>query len=167
MSPSHPNSSAFQFISGEYRRRLDDRFRLSIPKEFVEPLQGGQGGSVLTKERSGCVSLWNTDQWKERIESGLKLIESKIQAGRLEGRIDQVQALGRLLSTRHKTVPISERGRLLIPEGFREFLGVEPGGEVMIIGAALCVEIWRPEAWIQYLEERMPEFRRLLDELSA
>jgi MraZ protein len=54
-----------------------------------------------------------------------------------------------------------------VPEGFREFLGVEAGGELLIVGAAVCVELWKPEAWFAYVEENMPEFRKLLDNLSA
>jgi len=94
-------------------------------------------------------------------------VRSKIRAGRLAGRIEEVQVLGRLLSTRHRQVQLAGRGRLLIPEGFREFLGVEAGGEVTIVGAALCVEIWNPVHWLSYLEEQMPEFRQLLSRLSG
>jgi MraZ protein len=61
---------------------------------------------------------------------------------------------------------LAGRGRLLIPEGFREFLGVEPGKEVMVIGAAVCIEIWHPEKWINYIEGKMPSFRKLLNTLS-
>lgn len=81
--------------------------------------------------------------------------------------MDDVQRLGRLLSTRHRPVQLAGRGRLVVPEGFREFLGVPAGGEVMIVGAALCVELWRPTAWLQYLEENMSEFHRLFAGLSA
>jgi MraZ protein len=56
---------------------------------------------------------------------------------------------------------------LLIPEGFREFLGVEPGGEILVVGAAVCIEIWQPAAWLAYLKGRMPRFRRLFDRLSS
>jgi MraZ protein len=84
----------------------------------------------------------------------------------LEGKLGQVQLLGRLLSTRHKNVSLAGRGRLLIPEGFREFLRVEAGGDVQIVGAAVCVEIWNPKAWVDYLDGRMPKFRRLFDRLS-
>ena len=72
-----------------------------------------------------------------------------------------------LLSTRHKDVELAARGRLLIPEGLRGFLGLEPGSEVLVVGAAIFVVIWRPEAWIHYLEGRMLEFRQLLDDLSG
>jgi MraZ protein len=94
-------------------------------------------------------------------------VETKIEAGRLEGRVEEVQRLGRLLSTRHRSVPLAGRGRLVVPEGFREFLGVEPGEDVLVVGAAVCVEIWRPEKWNDYVGEQMPAFRQLLDQLSS
>ena len=74
--------------------------------------------------------------------------------------------LGRLLSTRHRTAPIAGRGRLAIPDSFRDFLGVEPGGEVLVVGAAVCVEVWRPERWAEHIGHEMPEFRQLFDELT-
>lgn len=158
-------SAASNFLHGEFRRTLDERFRLSIPAELTDPLVTEGAECILAKERPGCLSLWNAAQWAAKLEAGVQLVQSKMQAGRLEGRIDQVQLLGRLLSTRHKTIELAGRGRLLLPEGFREFLGVEAGGEVMVIGAAICVELWRPDAWLKHLEEQMPDFRRLLDNL--
>ena len=122
---------------------------------------------VLVKERPGALSLWNAGDWQTRLDRGVQLIHSKLEAGRLAGRTDEVQQFGRLLSTRHRSVQLAGRGRLVVPEGFREFLGVDPGGDVMVVGAALCVELWQPAAWIQYLHENMPEFHRLFEGLSA
>lgn len=154
-------------LLGEFQRNLDERFRLSIPPEFVDALVSGSPDCFLAKERPGALSLWSGHRWREKLSSGIELVRQKIHAGRLEGRVEEVQMLGRLLSTRHKEVQLGDRGRLLIPEGFREFLSVEPGGEVIVVGAALCVEIWRPTAWIEYLEQSMPEFRNLFDKLSG
>ena len=95
------------------------------------------------------------------------MIESKVQAGRLVDRLGDVQLWGRLLSTRQRTIRLAQRGRLLIPEGFREFLGVEPGDSVMVVGAALCVEIWHPENWRQHLATEIPKFRDLEDNLTT
>ncbi len=156
-----------EFILGEFQRTLDERFRLSIPSELVEQLGVQDGDCVLAKERPGCLSLWNADVWQEKLDAGVGLVESKMCAGKLQGRIPHVQMLGRLLSTRHKTLQLSGRGRLLIPEGFREFLEAPAGGEVLVVGAAVCVEIWRPENWLQYLKTRMPKFQRLMDNLSG
>jgi MraZ protein len=64
-------------------------------------------------------------------------------------------------------VTVAERGRLVLPEGFRDFLAVEPGGEVMVVGAAVCVELWQPAAWNAYVTSEIPEFRRRIDELTT
>ena len=151
---------------GEWPRTIDDRYRLSLPPEWVEPLAGGSQGCTLAKERPGCLSLWNTAQWKGWLDQGVELMKSKIRSGRLDRRTESVQLFGRLLSTRHRTVPIAGRGRLAIPEAFREFLGVEAGGEVLVVGAAVCVELWSPASWGQHIGEQMPGFRQLFDQLT-
>jgi MraZ protein len=156
-----------RLILGESTRSLDQRYRLSIPPELAETLSADGGECILAKERPGCLSLWNLAQWKSRLDAGIQLVESKIEAGRLEGRVAEVQRLGRLLSTRHRPVQVAGRGRLVVPEGFREFLGVEPGGDAMVVGAAVCVEIWNPEKWSSYVGEEMPAFRELLERLSG
>ena len=152
---------------GEWTRSLDERYRLSLPPELAELVATDSSQCVLAKERPGCVSLWKPDQWDTWLAEGVSLISSKIKSGRLAGRLDQVQMLGRLLSTRHREVKIAARGRLLVPEGFREFLGVEQGGEVLVVGAAVCIELWRPDAWLAYLNRRIPRFRQLFDKLSS
>ena len=57
-SVTSARSVASPFLIGEYRRTLDDRFRLSIPAPLIEPLMGGRGECILVKERPGALSLW-------------------------------------------------------------------------------------------------------------
>jgi MraZ protein len=154
-------------LLGEFERTLDERFRVSIPTELAEPLTAESTDCILAKERPGCLSLWSAPVWQTRLDEGVELVKQKMRAGRLQDKLAEVQLLGRLLSTRHKPVQLAGRGRLLIPEGFREFLGVEPNGEVLIVGAAVSIEIWQPAVWVKYLETRMPKFRKLLDSLSG
>jgi MraZ protein len=155
-----------QLILGEFCRTLDERYRLSIPNELGDALTVESLDCILAKERPGCLSLWSAPLWQARLDEGVELIQQKMRAGRLEGRLGDVQRLGRLLSTRHKAVQLAGRGRLLVPEGFREFLAVKPGGELVVVGAAVCIEIWQPQAWVDYLAARMPRFGRLFDRLS-
>jgi MraZ protein len=155
-----------EFLLGEFQRTLDERYRLSIPNELADVLATESPDCILAKERPGCLSLWSAPVWQGRLDEGVELVKQKMRSGKLQERIAEVQLFGRLLSTRHRLVQLAGRGRLVIPEGFREFLGVEPGGEVQIVGAAVCVEIWNPAAWLKYLERRMPRFRRLFDRLS-
>lgn len=160
--PSTPDT----FITGEFRRALDDRFRLTLPQNFASAVSADDGQAILSKERDGCLSLWNAADWQDRITSGLSLIREKIRSGRMEQRWTDVQKLGRLLSTRTVEVKLANRSRVLIPEGFREFLGVERGQDVVVVGAVICVEIWRPDAWIEQLRADMPNFGDLFNDLS-
>ncbi len=154
-------------ILGEFRRSMDDRFRLSIPSELTAIWGEKHVDCVLVKERPGCVSLWNDKDWETHLESGVKVVQSKWMAQRLNHQLSEVQTWGRLLSTRHRAVQLAGRGRLLIPEGFREFLGVEAGGEVLIVGAAVCIEIWQLQAWLDCLREEIPQFGKLLQDLGG
>jgi MraZ protein len=155
------------FITGEERRTLDERFRLTLPPEMAAAVTDDAGQSLLTKERAGCLSLWRAADWQARLDAGVQLIHQKIHAGRMDQRWDEVQRLGRLLSTRSTTVSLANRSRLLIPDTFREFLDVGANQEVVLVGAVICVEIWNPRAWLEALRTEMPGFGTLLKELSA
>ena len=156
-----------EFITGEQKRVVDERFRVSLPPEMAQAVTDESGETIVAKEKYGCLSLWPADQWQRRVDAGVAVIEQKIEAGRLEERWDEVQRFGRLLSTRHRSVKLANRSRLLIPEGFREFLDVSAGGEVMLVGAVICVEIWNPRAWIELLREDMPDFGGMFKKLSG
>lgn len=160
--PSQPET----FITGEFKRVIDDRFRITLPAELAEPITNTDGDVILSKERAGCLSLWRSADWQQRMDDGVSLIRHKISAGRMEQKWAEVQRLGRLLSTRSRVVRLANRSRLVIPEGFREFLDVPPEGEVMLVGAAICVEIWNPNAWMDLLRQEMPDFGTLLKDLS-
>jgi MraZ protein len=154
------------FVTGEFRRTIDDRFRLMLPPELASPISDDNGDVIVAKERAGCLSLWKPADWQQRLDSGVALLRQKIDSGRMEQRWGDVQRLGRLLSTRHQTVKLANRSRLLIPEGFRSFLGVDAGKEVVMVGAVICVEIWQPDAWNSVLKEEMPDFGELFKQLT-
>ena len=79
---------------------------------------GRTGDCTLAKERPGCLSLWNTQQWQSWLAERRRTACSKIRGGRLERRTESVQLFGRLLSTRHRTAPIAGRGRVRSPTAF-------------------------------------------------
>lgn len=160
-------AAAVDLLIGEFVRTLDERFRLAIPPDLLEPLLAAGPKLVLAKERAGCLSLWSASLWKPRLDAAVDVVRSKLEAGLLAQRLGQVQELGRLLSTRQQTVSLAGRARLVLPEGFREFLAVEPGGSLMVVGAAVCVELWQPAAWTAYVSSEMPGFRQRIDDLTA
>lgn len=155
------------FLTGEFRRTLDERSRLSLPTELANAVTDESGDTILTKEQDGCLSLWRAAEWQKRLDDGVALVREKIERGRMESRWSDVQRLGRLLSTRTCTVRLANRSRLLIPDGFREFLGVAPNQDVILVGAAICVELWNPQAYLSVLKQEMPGFNQLLQQLSG
>lgn len=155
-----------ELVLGEFRRSIDDKHRLSIPAELLDPLLGQSSNAVLAKERFGCLSFWDAGRWQTHFDAGVALVKQKLIAGKLDNRLVELQRLARLLSSRHTSVSLSQRGRLVIPAGFREFLGVEPGSDLMVIGAGVCVEIWQPAAWQSQLALEMPQFPQLFDQLA-
>ncbi|MCA9075504.1 MAG: division/cell wall cluster transcriptional repressor MraZ [Planctomycetaceae bacterium] len=154
------------FITGEVKRTLDERHRLTLPQEFAQAITDHAGETIVAKERFGCLSLWKAEDWQKRLDDGVSILREKIARGRMEQRWSEVQRLGRLLSTRSRTVQLANRSRLTVPEGFREFLGVNGGQDVMVVGAVICVEVWNPDAWLDQLKDDMPEFGPLFKELS-
>lgn len=157
----------FQLLLGESLRTLDERYRLTLPQEMADLLLAPGEDCILAKERPGCLSLWNAVSWREKMDAGVDLVRKKIASNKMDTRLSEVQLLGRLLSTRQKDVKLAGRSRLVIPEGFREFLRVEPGQDVVVVGAAVCLEFWQQKAWQRHLDRRMPRFRTLLDRLSS
>ncbi|GHT28871.1 hypothetical protein FACS18942_09640 [Planctomycetales bacterium] len=157
---------AKQLLSGEYSRRLDDRYRLTLPGEFEELFKPEEGKCVIAKEQSGCISLWDAKQWKTEHDARVELIFKRLELGDLNQKKVDLQKFGRLLSTRHKEIQLAGRGRLVLPEGFREFLAVEPGKEVMVVGAISCIELWKPERWFEYVGTNITEYGTLIDTLS-
>ncbi|MFN9720771.1 MAG: division/cell wall cluster transcriptional repressor MraZ [Planctomycetota bacterium] len=154
------------FVTGEYRRAIDERFRVTLPTELASAISDEDGDMIVAKERAGCLSLWKPAEWQHRLDSGLALLRQKIDSGRMEQRWGDVQRLGRLLSTRHTEAKLANRARLLIPETFRDFLGAMAGQEVILVGAVICVEIWQPDAWNAVLKDEMPDFGELFKQLT-
>jgi MraZ protein len=155
-------------IVGEYVRSIDNRFRLTLPPEFGEALAAKEESAcVLAKERFGALSLWSRESWQARIEPGLAVVRQKVQGRWLPTQVAEVQQFHRLLSTRSRDVTLARRGRLVIPEEFRSFLGVKPGENCVVVGAGICVEIWHPETWQEYLKQEIGAFGTLFEKLST
>ena len=154
------------FITGEFKRILDERFRITLTREMAEAVADESGECILAKERFGCLSLWRASEWQKRLDDGVTLLKQKIRSGRMEQKWGDVQKLGRLLSSRHRTVRLANRSRILIPEGFREFLDVAANQPIVLVGAVVCVEIWNPQAWLETLRQDMPEFGPLFQQMT-
>jgi MraZ protein len=139
---------------------------LTLPGEFEEVFKPDSGKCVIAKEGPGCLSLWDEIDWKKNLDVRIELVQQRMKLGDLGRNTPDLQRFGRLLSTRHRDIQLAGRARLVLPEGFREFLAVEAGKEVMVVGAAVCIEIWHPAKWQSYIEGDITQFGSLLETLS-
>lgn len=154
-------------LRGEFVRRLDDRWRLSLPDPFAGLLCPHEDSlCVVAKERNGALSVWNQKDWDARINDAVGLVARKLETGRLANRLTDVQTFGRLLSAKFKECRLESKDRLTIPEGYRAFSGLEQDGTCVVVGAAICVEIWSPTAWQEYLKQEIGSFGPLFEQLS-
>ena len=51
-------AASTELLIGEFVRTLDERFRLAVPPELLDPLLAAGHRLVIAKERAGCLSLW-------------------------------------------------------------------------------------------------------------
>ena len=156
-----------KLIQGEFSRTVDDRYRLTLPDEFKEVFKPDSGKCVIVKEKPGHLSLWDENTWKRHHDKRVEMVMDRFDLGYLAGNLTEMQRFGRLLSTRSRQIQLADRARFLLPEGFREFLAVEPKQEVMIIGAYVCIEIWHPQKWISCIENDIPQYGALLESLCT
>jgi len=158
-------SETKKFIEGEFSRTVDDRYRLTLPDEFKDVFKPEAGKCVIVKESPGCLSLWDENTWKQQHHARIEIVRQRYETGYLAGNMSDLQRFGRLLSARYRHIQLADRARFLLPEGFREFLAVEPKNDVMIVGAIFCIEIWNPQKWIPYIEGDMQQFGSVLEGL--
>ena len=154
-----------KLITGEFCRTVDDRYRLSLPDEFKEVFKPESGKCVIVKEKPGHLSLWEENDWKQFHERRVEQVRLRYETGHLAGQMADFQRFARLLSIRSRHIQLTDRARFLLPEGFREFLAVEPKQDVMVIGAGHCIELWHPQKLITSIEEDIPQYSNLLESL--
>jgi MraZ protein len=126
---------------GEFEHTIDDKGRVAIPARFREEL--GER-FVLTRGFEQCLQAFPRTMWED--------LSAKID--RLPLGNPQARTLRRMLFSPAAEVEIDRQGRILIPQGLREYAGLAE--EVLITGMSTYFELWSGERW-----------RALQDELSS
>jgi MraZ protein len=126
---------------GEFEHTIDDKGRVAIPARFREEL--GER-FVLTRGFEQCLQAFPRAMWDDLSE----------KVNRLPLASTQARSLRRMLFSPAAEVEIDRQGRILIPQGLREYAGLAE--EVLITGMNTYFELWSGERW-----------RALQDEISG
>ena len=114
---------------GQYQHNIDAKGRLFIPAKFREELGDA---FYVTIGLDGCLSVYSDAKWADLTEKFDALPLSKARSMRV------------LFANAAKCEPDAQ-GRILIPAKLREYAALDK--EVIINGAAKCLELWNPERW--------------------
>ncbi|GAB4535509.1 MAG: division/cell wall cluster transcriptional repressor MraZ [Anaerolineae bacterium] len=117
---------------GEFTHALDEKGRLTIPAKFREELAGGL---VITRGIDRCLSVYPRPVWDSLAERIAKLPLTQRSA----------RDFGRLMFSGAADFIPDRQGRVLIPQGLRDYAGLN--SDAIIIGLYDRLEIWNPEHW--------------------
>ena len=118
-------------LTGEHRRSLDDKGRLSLPPAFRSAL--AEGAYVAIYKR--CLGIWTADEAR----SALERLESAVRAGEATG--DDL----RRFSASLEPATVDSQGRLSLPTSKREQMGM--GSKVVLAGVFNRGEVWDAGEW--------------------
>lgn len=118
---------------GRYEYQLDPKGRVSLPADFRKESEGSR--FVLLQWEATHLTLLPLDVWEE------------VQARILELRRTRPAMLNRLrrITSRAVHVDPDKQGRILIPSGLKDAVGLE--GTVVVTGNVDRIEIWDPETF--------------------
>ena len=158
-APFEPTAGEFVFC-GESTHAVDKKARVFLPKRFQQGLNldsEGDRTAVLSRGLDGCLFLFPLGG----LERALRRMNTEAFAPSEERRLQ------RAFFRHSQRVTLDSSGRLLIPEALRELSGIEPEGEVVMVGVMDRVELWSLERWAAYEERSGDAFLELEDLLTG
>jgi len=122
---------------GEHFKPLDDKGRVSIPREFRELLgQSGAERLVVTKNLDGGLTAFPVPEW----EAFVKRLEAT--GGR------QRTALNRLYLAPKTEVSLDRQGRIPLSRAQRKWLGcAEDDREIVLVGNFRRIDLFSPDRY--------------------
>lgn len=125
-----------QFI-GTYYHTLEEKGRVSVPKQFRDGLEPG---SVMTQGLDGCLVIYPLESWRALSDKLLSLPLSK-KASR---------DFLRLITYNATVLEYDKLGRVRIPENLLTLAKLTKN--IVFAGALTRVEVWDRQIYHDYLE---------------
>lgn len=142
-------------LIGEYKHTIDAKKRISIPAKLRKEI--GEK-AVLTRGLDNCLFLFPIKEWEQLAE---KL--GKLPFGQGDSR-----GFARLFLSGASEVEVDQLGRVLIPDGLRDYAMLKK--KAIVAGLFNRLEIWDDQRWQEYkdkLEKNSDSIAEKLGELGA
>ena len=125
-------------LHGSYVYTVDDRHRIVLPRPLASELSDL---IMVTLGPERNLLVYKYDTWYDRC----KKLESR-------GMDEMALIWDRIFVATAQRLDLDRQQRFVIPESLRQFTGMQAGTEVVVTGARNRVEIWRKDAWYEYLD---------------
>ena len=140
------------FLTGKFTRSLDEKQRVAIPKPLRECL-GPQAQRPLfaAPGTDGSLAIYP--------EEAFARLASRLAAGSPTAR--EVRDYSRLFFSQATGIKLDRQGRLRIPSELLAWARLE--GEAVLLGVQDHLELWRPDAWQLYADQRRDHYDQLAE----
>lgn len=138
-------------LTGTYRRSLDEKQRLAIPKPLRQLLQDQ---NLFVAPGSDSVIVVYPETVFEQIGNSLS---------KLSPAAKQSKAFARLFYSQAQPGEMDRQGRLRIPPDLVTF--AELNNEVVVVGVRDRLEIWNATSWDQFLAQSRPSYDELAEQV--
>ena len=142
-------------FTGSYRRSLDEKLRLAIPKQLRDVLGDNEVRSELfiTPGTDHSLAIY-TEKVLE--ELGQRLAQSSPAA-------KDTRAFSRLFYAQAQPAEIDGQGRLRVPAELAKLASLT--GEVVVLGVRDHIELWEAAAWDEFLSATQPSYDELAEKV--
>ncbi len=141
-------------FTGSYRRSLDEKLRLAIPKQLRDAVEGGDvNGLYITPGTDRSLAIY-TEKVLEDL--GRRLAQSSPAA-------KDTRAFSRLFYAQAQAAEIDGQGRLRVPAELARLANLT--GEVVVLGVRDHIELWDAGAWDEFLAATQPSYDELAEKV--
>jgi MraZ protein len=141
-------------LTGSYRRALDDKSRVAIPKPLRERLTTGEP-LYLTPGLDGCLAVYTPAAFAALADR----LEFSSPAAR------EVRDYSRLFFSQASTVTPDAQWRFRVTPELTRWAGL--AGEVVVVGVRDHMEVWAAEKWEQYVARHDGQYELLAEAAIA
>ena len=121
---------------GQEKCLVDANGRIRLTQRWVEDFLRRCGGEVVMHGLpEGAIALYPEEVYREMRASEIGNLDHLGTSFALRRSLRRFGALTHVDC-------ITRQGRVTLPEPFREYAGIVPGGEVCVVGVEVGVEIW-------------------------
>lgn len=141
-------------LIGEYRSKIGEKKRVSLPKRFLKEL--GEN-LILTRGYEKALVLVNKEMWEK--------IAQNVINGSFTNK--DIRDTSRFLVGGAKEINLDSQGRFIIPEALFEHSSLQK--DIVFIGLVNWIEIWDESLWkerVVYLQEHGEEIAEEINKMT-